>query len=391
MGPIYAIRQSVGYKAPGPNGREFSSLHQIPLPVGSLHLDNKVLKLILRNAEGEVLGTASGFIVKKELGLYLYTAWHVFTGLDPLDVKLSQKFQKRTTVEIIGAECHEDDKGTMVMSGTTSFTFDLFDAQGKPRWCQSGFDREPHVVNEIGVYLPIMIDVAWLRVSLPDPLCDIWSFAEPDDRLTGPGLYVAEDVFLCGYPHGASAIGHPEKAGAMSPVYLRRSIASSLQYKSWYHLLDGRGVAGMSGGPVVLKDGTLAGIYRGTVSTDAGQNGGSYSRKIDPDASLGLFARYRSIADVGFRKAPKPRDTSRGNIVSVSPYTCPDLEFPKRRNTMVLRADGQYYVGDEYYYFALDQDGDVLDDGWASAGPEIGPFADQASALKAIRNAQEKE
>lgn len=65
-------------------------------------------------------------------------------------------------------------------------------------------------------------------------------------------------------------------------------------------------------------------------------------------------------------------------IVKIFPYQSPEREFSERRMTIILRSDGFYTIGDEYYYQTIDGDGTVLVEGWTSTALS-GSFFESAS------------
>jgi hypothetical protein len=73
-------------------------------------------------------------------------------------------------------------------------------------------------------------------------------------------------------------------------------------------------------------------------------------------------------------------------IIKTFPYQSLEREFSKRRMTIVLRSDGFYTIGDEYYYRSVDNDGTVLVEGWASTAPSGSSFENATLAEQEVQS-----
>ena len=250
-----------------------------------LFLSSKVIRLTVLGKDKEFISNASGFIIREDNGYYLYTCWHVVTGIDFFDPKTPRNPPNRSFLRITGKDAREIRDGIEV-GGETSVQVPLYSQDNRPAWILDNGPRRPNEdLASIGIEIPESFDVIRLRINLPHHLAQLWSFNSDRDIYYGysfnPGTF--STVILAGYPYGYS----PNPL-SVNPVFLKRMIACASTNILSDTLLDGGGMPGMSGGPVFSEKHKLVGIYRGIIFPDA-QSSEKSRKGNDRFAALGIM------------------------------------------------------------------------------------------------------
>lgn len=192
--------------------------------------------------------------------LHLYTCWHVVAGHDPRNTTTPVKYTPRKFLRITGIGVD----GPNSVSSSESLTIPLFDKVGQPVWEQEPEESGHLDFNALGLKVPKNIDVVRLNVDLEKRLVERWAI---DPSHTSNEFFeLGEDVFVCGFPHGFSAVPDTQV-----PIFLKRSVASRVSSKYQITLLDTGCLPVMSGGAVFRRIGEkwrLAGMYSGTIFTN---------------------------------------------------------------------------------------------------------------------------
>jgi hypothetical protein len=210
--------------------------------------------------------SASGFVRIEDGVPFLYTCWHVVTGYDRNDLRVTNALPKRAFLEVF----LQDDHGTPSVEAMASFTIPLYDESAwpkKPLWYQDRAHLPHPDLNSIGLCVPSWHDA--VKIPLPpdvgvaqlplvsNPVLAANAVLEPGDK-----------IYVVGFPYGFGA-GRP---GVPAPVVLTRFVtATAVSGRPQEFLVDAGGVPGMSGGPVfVERDGDIAllGVYTGVVYAD---------------------------------------------------------------------------------------------------------------------------
>ena len=200
--------------------------------------------------------SASGFVRIEDGVPFLYTCWHVVTGYDCNDLRVTNALPKRAFLEVFVRD--------------QSFIVPLYDEAARPKkplWYQNGAHLPHPDLNAIGLYVPSWHDA--VKIPLPrnvkvsesqlvsDPVL-------PSDATLTPG----ERIYVVGFPYGRGAYGLVEP----TPVVLTRFVAATaIGGRGLEILLDSGGAPGMSGGPVfVERDNEIAllGVYTGVIYPD---------------------------------------------------------------------------------------------------------------------------
>ena len=238
---------------------------------------------------------ASGFILSEQDGLYLYTCWHVITGIDMHHLENKVYDLERKALRISIQTAQEQQTGSKlkayVIDGLTNIDIQLYETNQdklcKPLWHQQpSSKRLVYLENKDTekVELPVPDTLDAIKLRLPD------SFKTSDMHLIMQNdlwknlVFTGERVYIVGYPYKFSARG-PQQPLA---IVLTRFIAgTSIEGRLGEILLDGTGAGGISGSPVfVEKDEKiyLLGLYTGIIYTSTEDN------KHDSIGALGACA-----------------------------------------------------------------------------------------------------
>lgn len=230
-------------------------------------LPHRAVLLATFDESGKQLTVASGFLRRERVQLYLYTCWHVVTGLDrntrALPATGRWERPTRLTVTLQGYQSH--GPGVASIGGAREFALDLYSKEGTPRWLQ---DRQ-YVPNadlaSKGLRFPFLHDVVKLPFpeieTMPDTL-------QTDDSAVLPSMMVlpGDKVVIVGYPYGYSALETP------TPVVITAHVAAMFsKERRMEFLLDRAGAPGMSGGPVFIEEKNQLwpmGMYTGAIYPD---------------------------------------------------------------------------------------------------------------------------
>lgn len=245
----------------------------------------KAVRLETLNDSGQVLTRATGFVIKETDGSFLYTCWHVITGVNFLQPAPMSPPVRRALLRAHCQNVEEGQPGVRSIGNSRSMDIALYDTHGQPEWLQEPNDREQLDLETIGIRVPKFYDVVRIPIELGEMFADVIEFTKADvfSNLSQAGT----DVVIVGYPHGYSAMGitTPE------PVFIKRSIASNRTSNVGHVLLDGGAAPGMSGAPVIVKHEDrwwLLGVYTGVMFPD--HQYGPEGRDNDRHTALGLMA-----------------------------------------------------------------------------------------------------
>ena len=224
----------------------------------SFYVSQATVRLEILDENNKTVSWASGFVVDEHDFLSLYTCWHVVTGVDPHNIPVRAP-PKRNRIKVHTQTIRKISETLTGIGGLTMFDVDLYDQTGTPIWRQGA--------SELDVDNATLPPPFWdcVRIDVEKSRNLFANVFKPCDEKFG-GLTISDDAYIVGYPYGFS----PNPIGPV-PIFLRRTVASD-GTSGPFILLDGSGVQGMSGGPVVTKiDGEwrLAGIYNGAIFPEA--------------------------------------------------------------------------------------------------------------------------
>lgn len=216
--------------------------------------------------------TASGFLVREESKVFLYTAWHVVSEMNPHALTVPPVFPRRRWLRVSLQDCQPHAVGS-VIGGMQSIDVPLYEdtqcEQGVlvPLWFQGNQHIANDLLNPVGLYVPFWHDVVRLEMPASTRVADMQTVEPrmhvPRTTMVEPG----EKCFVVGYPYGFSAAIDADQP---TPVVLTRFIASThiSGKRNRELLLDGYGAPSMSGCPVFLERGSdlyILGVYTGVI------------------------------------------------------------------------------------------------------------------------------
>jgi hypothetical protein len=235
-------------------------------------LDQHGQSVIVTPRNGERRGpvVASGFLLRDDADLYLYTCWHVVTGIELANPMLPGTNQRRSRLKV-SMQRSEKFKGALVsVGGSDSFEVELYEKSGGdvflPRWEQDEQSVSNSTLAMANLVQPLWHDI--VRIRLPSSV--VTSTIQVLSRLDlWPNLIApADPLMLVGYPHGFSV-----KQLSPTPIVMQRHVAAiSRDGARREILIDGAGAPGMSGGPVFYEWDNrlyLFGMYVGVIFPDA--------------------------------------------------------------------------------------------------------------------------
>jgi hypothetical protein len=209
---------------------------------------------------------ASGFIVKQNGELYLYTCWHVVTGFNMHNIEIKGALPNRKFLEVNLQKMEQKPKGFQAIGGKQTSKIPLYDDNGLPLWIQDKHDNPNFSLNNIGIKVPLWHDTIKLQLPNDISVSDIQIINYDEFYKYEPGI--GDKVFIVGYPYGYSSLG----LETPTPIVLTRFIAADkIKGRRTEILLDGSGAPGMSGGPIFIETNTgllLLGIYTGIIYPD---------------------------------------------------------------------------------------------------------------------------
>ena len=228
----------------------------------SMMLGMKALKLQLFDDDRRQLSDATGFMIAEDNRLFLYTCWHVVSGVDPSNVRPKDAPKRRRYLKIHSVNV-VSQPGMTSFGDNFEFEIDLYPDGSTPLWLQDPDAVDAPDLKAIGITVPKFIDV--VRIPMDGfPNVDL-AFEEPD--LSHQLIQAGNDVILIGYPYAYSVMG----SSSPEPVFLKRTVASNRHPIAATQLLDGAGFKCMSGSPVCIfyqNRYWLYGIYNGIIYPD---------------------------------------------------------------------------------------------------------------------------
>ena len=210
--------------------------------------------------------SASGFVRIEDGVPFLYTCWHVVTGYDRNDLRVTNALPKRAFLEVF-VQHHQGEAGsTSTAGGSLSFTVPLYDESARPKrplWYQDRAHLPHPDLNSIGLCVPSWHDAVKIPLSTEVRVSQSQLVSNPvaANAMLKPG----DRIYVVGFPYGFRT----GETGPPSPVVLTRFVrATAVSGRPQEFLLDSGGAPGMSGGPVFVErddDIALLGVYTGVI------------------------------------------------------------------------------------------------------------------------------
>lgn len=211
--------------------------------------------------------TASGF-VRIEHGVpFLYTCWHVVTGYDRNDLRVTNALPNRAFLEVFVQDPRRQPDSASGVERPFSLTLPLYDESARPKrplWYQDRAHRPHPDLNAIGLCVPSWHDA--VKIPLPTDV-DVSALQPVSNPVLASNERLApgDRIYVVGFPYecGTAASDLP------APVVLTRFVtATAVRGRPRDILLDAGGAPGMSGGPVFVERDTeiaLLGVYTGVI------------------------------------------------------------------------------------------------------------------------------
>jgi hypothetical protein len=196
---------------------------------------------------------------------FLYTCWHVVTGYDRNDLRVTNALPKRAFLEVFVRDHQRQSDGSSDVE-LLSFTIPLYDESARPKkplWYQDRAHLPHPDLNSIGLCVPSWHDAVKIPLSTDVRVSQSQLVSNPvaAHAMLEPG----DKIYVVGFPYGFGT-GAP---GLPAPVVLTRFVrATAVSGRPQEFLLDSGGAPGMSGGPVFVErddDIALLGVYTGVI------------------------------------------------------------------------------------------------------------------------------
>lgn len=207
----------------------------------------KAVRVDMIAETGVSLGTASGFFCRYNDLIVLTTNWHVVSGRNPrtgtaIHDSLAVPAKIELSLMIKAQNGSETLSTDDLRSG--SISIDLYDDDGKPQWFM-----HPEYAEQVDVVCIPFVSTEAADMSLT--CFDIERERVASERTR---LWVMEQVFVVGFPLADEKMNNP------LPIYKAGTVASEpdIKYRTKPPMfyIDGKTKSGMSGSPVVRKQGT---------------------------------------------------------------------------------------------------------------------------------------
>jgi hypothetical protein len=213
--------------------------------------------------------SASGFVRIEDGVPFLYTCWHVVTGYDRNDLRVTNALPKRAFLELCIRD-HQQPGDSASVVGLLSFTIPLYDESARPKrplWYQDRAHLPHPDLNSIGLCVPSWHDAVKIPLPTDVKVSQLQPVSNPvlaSNTLLKPG----DKIYIVGFPYGPGSGG----LDLPTPVVLTRFVtATAVGGRPREFLLDSWGAPGMSGGPVFVErdnDIALLGVYTGVIYPD---------------------------------------------------------------------------------------------------------------------------
>ena len=241
----------------------------------SLPLKGVYIQCLDANRDDIPHATASGFIRREQSAVFLYTCWHVATGIElhPLSVPHRPPSRRYLRITLQGFRPAIADDGETrvgnIIGGVQQADLALYSEDSDDAisiWYQDPQYQKNGDLEAVGIRVPKSFDL--IKLPVPDDIevSDVQVVAEDTLLTTFP--VIGDEVLIVGYSYGYSTHGLDQP----TPVVLSRRVAAVMSPERPSDiLLDGGAARGMSGGPVFLRDDnglTLLGVYTGLVYAD---------------------------------------------------------------------------------------------------------------------------
>jgi len=214
-------------------------LHPEPISVSPYSRATAHIEMVRVNDTGEIIArsSATGFHWEQDGFLYLFTNWHVVTGINPqTGTNIGSFYPNGIRVRhFCEATADSDQKSSLHYMAANEYSFDLDPDDPIEGWLCHPRGKEVDVVA---------LRISWETETDFAPVC--LNLTEIDLDF---GAEVGEEVFIVGYPEGKSF-------ERRLPLWKRGTIATDIslnQAGQPQYYVDTLGNSGLSGSPVLHK------------------------------------------------------------------------------------------------------------------------------------------
>ena len=236
---------------------------------------------------------ASGFVRVEDGVPFLYTCWHVVTGYDCNDLRVTNELPQRAFLEVFFQDDQRQSDSTPVVGELPSFTIPLYDESVRPKrplWYQDRAHRPHPDLNAIGLCVPSWHDAVKIALPTDVKLSQLQLVSNPV-LTSNTSLTPGDKIYVVGFPYAHCTGG----VGLPAPVVLTRFVrATAVSGRPQEFLLDSGGAPGMSGGPVFVErddDIALLGVYTGVIYPDPPSDRNAKGAALGSCANLSLCWR----------------------------------------------------------------------------------------------------
>lgn len=141
-----------------------------PLHAQQFELPLKAVLIRCLNLDQEPIrnAVASSFILQEQNRYYLYTCWHVVTGYNPHDVRVTNRLPDRKYLQVALQDAQNPQHSVTVIGGLQLLTIPLYDMSVEPHrplWSQDEQDVPQPDLNAINIRVPFWHDA--IKIPLP--------------------------------------------------------------------------------------------------------------------------------------------------------------------------------------------------------------------------------
>jgi hypothetical protein len=229
-------------RASAPTARHLMPFKAVRIEV----LDERGDPVMIPGKEGRAGGpaVASGFLMREQEGLYLYTCWHVVTGIDLANPVLPGALsgERRMSLRLSIQANEQRSEQVVSIGGLQTLDINLYDSSTDPRtpmWEQDEQSAKNESLSMAGLSEPFWHDVVRIRIDESLDLVDLQVLMRVDlwHGLVAPG----DSLLIVGYPYGYSALKQNP-----TPIVVKRSVAATrTEGVRQEVLIDGGGAPGM--------------------------------------------------------------------------------------------------------------------------------------------------
>ena len=143
--------------------------------------------------------TGSGFIRREDDSLYLYTCWHLVTGLDKNDLRVGRNPPNRLYLDISLQASEKRTEVVTAIGGVQNTTITLYDTlvtPYKPLWCQDKKDIPHPDLNAINIRVPFWHDAVKIELPAEVQVSDMQILQERPflNEMPLPGVLICTEI-----------------------------------------------------------------------------------------------------------------------------------------------------------------------------------------------------